>query len=73
MLCLIRSVGCATTMVAADRLQRSWVGIDISPKAAELVVKRIKDEAKDCLRRLLSAMTTPKRTDMGGHTASTDA
>ena len=30
--------GCATTLVAADRLQRSWVGIDISPKAAELVV-----------------------------------
>ena len=27
--------GCATTLVAADRLQRSWVGIDISPRAAE--------------------------------------
>ena len=36
--------GCATTLVAADRLQRSWVGIDISPKAAELVVERIKRE-----------------------------
>lgn len=24
--------GCATTMVAADRLQRRWIGIDISPK-----------------------------------------
>ena len=36
--------GCATTCVAADRLQRSWIGIDISEKAAELVVKRIKKD-----------------------------
>ena len=34
--------GCATTLVAADRLQRDWIGIDISGKAAELVVERIK-------------------------------
>ena len=37
--------GCATTLVAADRLQRSWVGIDISSKAAELVVSRIREES----------------------------
>ena len=36
--------GCATTMVAAHSLgDREWVGIDISPKAAELVVTRITD------------------------------
>ncbi len=29
--------GCATACVAADRLGRKWVGIDISPKAVELV------------------------------------
>ena len=29
--------GCATACVAADRLGRRWVGIDISPKAVELV------------------------------------
>ena len=34
--------GCATTLVAADRLQRKWVGCDISPLAAQLVVSRIK-------------------------------
>ena len=34
--------GCATTLVVADRLQREWTGIDISEKAAELVVERIK-------------------------------
>ena len=33
--------GCATACVAADRLGRKWVGIDISPKAAELVNLRL--------------------------------
>ena len=31
--------GCATALVAADRLQRQWVGIDLSPLAAKLVLK----------------------------------
>ena len=33
--------GCATTLVAADGLSRQWIGIDISEKAAELVVERV--------------------------------
>ena len=33
--------GCATACVAADRLGRKWVGIDISPKAVELVNMRL--------------------------------
>ena len=33
--------GCATACVAADRLGRRWVGIDISPKAVELVNMRL--------------------------------
>ena len=36
--------GCATTLVAADRLQREWIGVDLSAKAAELVVERIRDD-----------------------------
>ena len=36
--------GCATTLVAADRLHRQWVGIDISSKAVELVIDRIKQD-----------------------------
>lgn len=32
--------GCATTCIAADILQRNWIGIDISPLAAELVIDR---------------------------------
>ena len=27
--------GCATACIAAEQLQREWIGIDISPKAAE--------------------------------------
>ena len=36
--------GCATTCVAAEKLRRQWIGIDISYKAFELVQTRIKDE-----------------------------
>ena len=33
--------GCATACVAADKLERRWVGMDISPKAVELVNERL--------------------------------
>ena len=33
--------GCATACVAADKLGRKWVGIDLSPKAIELVNQRL--------------------------------
>ena len=33
--------GCATACVAADKLNRRWLGIDISPKAVELVIERL--------------------------------
>ena len=36
--------GCATACIAAEQRQRLWVGIDISPKAAELVRQRMNDE-----------------------------
>ena len=36
--------GCATTCVAAERLQRHWIGIDISPKAVDLVRMRLENE-----------------------------
>ena len=38
--------GCATTCVAADRLGRQWVGIDIWDKAHETVVDRLKAEGE---------------------------
>ena len=56
--------GCATTLVAAERLQRSWIGIDISPKAAELVLDRIKGE-QGLFQEIIARDDYPKRTDMG--------
>ena len=47
--------GCATTMVAAQQLQRRWIGIDIEEKAADLVVQRLSDDAnlfKDFIHRV---------------------
>ena len=38
--------GCATTCVAAERLDRKWVGIDIGDKAHETVVNRLRDEGE---------------------------
>ena len=35
--------GCATTLVAAEKLQRRWIGMDIWEGAHELVVKRLRD------------------------------
>ncbi len=36
--------GCATTCIAAERIARHWIGIDISPKAAVLVKDRAEHE-----------------------------
>ena len=33
--------GCGTTVAVAHRLQRRWVGIDISPKAVEIMKRRV--------------------------------
>ena len=56
--------GCATTLVAADRLQREWIGIDISAKAAELVVERIRDD-QGLFEEIIARTGIPKRTDLG--------
>ena len=44
--------GCATTCIAAEKLNRQWVGIDIWEKAPEVVVERLNREG----------MFAPKRT-----------
>ena len=56
--------GCATTLVAAENLGREWVGIDISPKAIELVKARIGDH-QGVLRDITCRTDVPKRTDIG--------
>ena len=36
--------GCGTTLVASQKLGRKWIGIDVSPTACKLMVKRMKSE-----------------------------
>ena len=43
--------GCATALVAAERLGRRWVGIDIAPLAVKLVKQRRQSEMGSALRR----------------------
>ena len=55
--------GCATTLVAADHLQRQWIGIDISSKAVELVIDRIKQD-QGLFRDIIARNDIPQRTDI---------
>jgi len=45
--------GCATTLIACEKLNRQWIGIDISQKAVELVNKRMKDESNNAESNIL--------------------
>ncbi len=67
--------GCATALVAADRLGRRWAGIDLSELAVKLVNDRIAEDRADkkggehiggSLWGGATALTEPpKRTDLG--------
>ena len=57
--------GCATTLVVADRLNRQWVGIDISPLAGTLVKERIEKDQGALLRDIIVRTDIPHRTDIG--------
>ena len=57
--------GCATTCVAAEELGRQWIGIDISPKAAELVKTRITEFQNRVFEDLIHLTDLPHRTDLG--------
>ncbi|MDE2967867.1 MAG: DNA methyltransferase [Chloroflexota bacterium] len=56
--------GCATTLVAADRLDRQWVGMDLSAKAAELVVQRVEAE-QGLWKNIIHRADIPQRDDLG--------
>ena len=58
--------GCATACVAAEKLGRKWVGIDISPKAVELVNIRLQEFMGDLFHsQLVTARADiPRRTDI---------
>ena len=62
--------GCATTCLAAERLGRYWIGVDLSEQTASLVVERLQKEsdrvlvsAADEIKHLRKA---PQRTDLQG-------
>ena len=62
--------GCATTCIAAENLDRKWIGIDISVKAYELVKLRLEKEVDKPQSDLIKGDTSvtmltdpPKRTD----------
>ena len=57
--------GCATTMVAADRLERQWAGIDLSPLAVKLVNERITEDRGALWGGANVVDTLPQRTDLG--------
>ena len=77
--------GCATTCIAAERLKRQWVGIDIWEKAKAVVLERMENEGlvasaesieKDGPRQislfyedLYFTSELPLRTDDGGYAA----
>ncbi len=56
--------GCATTCIAAERLNRQWAGIDLSPESAELVGERLRGELGDLFHESLVSTRTdiPQRT-----------
>ena len=58
--------GCATTCVSAENLGRQWVGIDLSPKAGELVLQRL-GAGEGAIRRsdVILRDDIPERTDLG--------
>ena len=56
--------GCATACVAAEKLIREWVGIDVSPKAQELVDMRLRADL-GLFGISVPRTDIPKRTDLG--------
>ena len=67
--------GCATTCIAAERLGRDWIAVDINQEAKDVVLRRLRKEAqlpqgKQSWNRAISVKTRPpKRTDDGQEAA----
>ena len=64
--------GCATTCVAAERLGRGWIGIDINRPARKVIGERLKSEVKQSMawgKLVKTPSKPPKRTDDGEEAA----
>ena len=55
--------GCATTCVAAQQLNRKWIGIDIEAKAASVLTDRLTDDA-GLFSNFVHTHKLPERTDI---------
>ncbi len=55
--------GCATACIAAEKNVREWVGIDISPKAVDLVKSRMVNEL-GMFGQVIHRTDIPRRTDI---------
>ena len=56
--------GCATTLVAAEKHGREWVGVDLSKKALELVDYRLREQ-HGVFGQIIGRSDIPSRTDLG--------
>lgn len=66
--------GCATAPVAAEELNRGWIGVDVSPKAYELIRDRLKEDVSGMIEgqtdlfknetHVFLKMEAPERTDI---------
>ena len=64
--------GCATTLIAAEKLGRQWAGIDLSEKAVDLVKLRLSElpaslraQRQDVAGLVTARTDIPRRTDVG--------
>ena len=56
--------GCATALIAAEKLTRKWVGIDISEMAVKLVRQRLGREVPLFTQDAIDRSDVPRRTDL---------
>ncbi|GHT80647.1 hypothetical protein FACS189467_3310 [Bacteroidia bacterium] len=55
--------GCATTCVAAQQLDRKWIGIDIEEQAVSILIERLSDDA-GMFKDFINTTKVPQRTDI---------
>ena len=55
--------GCATTCVAAQQLNRKWIGIDIEKQAVNVLIERLSNDA-GMFKDFINTAMIPQRTDV---------
>ena len=56
--------GCATTCVAAQQLQRKWIGIDIEKQSVNVLIQRLSEAPGRLFRDFVATDQIPKRSDL---------